>query len=146
MKWKLLFILLFTAFFGQAQTKVIGHKSHSGSHKSFAKVYKNNLFDVNRSNFGLPGNRNIIILDKVIAVNDSVIALKLRESIVCFPFDTRYKDLKKSDFKTKTDTLKNHKIFNKKNTIAFIKSSRNFYPVRFNNPIDSVVFVGFRKK
>lgn len=146
MKWKLLLIFLFTAFIAKAQTKVIGHKSHSGSHNSFAKAYKNNLFDTNKSNFGLPGNRTIVLLDKVIAVNDSVTILRLRESIVCFPFDTSYKDLKISDFNSKTDTIKNHKIFNKKNTIAFIKSNRNFYPVRFSNPIDSVVFVGFRKK
>lgn len=138
-------LFLFTTVICQAQTKVIAHKSHSGSKKSFAKAYQNNLFDINRSNFGLPGNRNVVILDKVVAVNDSVTILKMRESIVCFPFNTNYKDLKETDFKVKIDTLKNHKIFNKKNSEAYIKSIKKYFPIQFNNPIDSVKFVGFRK-
>ena len=145
MKIKLLLLFLLTTIICPAQTKVIAHKSHSGSKKSFAKAYQNNLFDINRSNFGLPGNRNIVILDKVVAVNDSVTILKMRESIVCFPFNTNYKDLKETDFKVKIDTLKNHKIFNKKNSEAYIKSIKKYFPIQFNNPIDSVKFVGFRK-
>lgn len=141
----MLLLFLLTSVICQAQTKVIAHKSHSGSKKTFTKAYKHNLFDIKRSNFGLPGNRNIVILDKVVAINDSVTILQMRESVVCFPFHTKYKDLKESDFKIKIDTLKNHKIFNKNNSEASIKSIKNYFPLQFNNPIDSVKFVGFRK-
>ena len=134
--------ILSTSF---AQTKVIAHKSHSGTNRTFTKAYKKQLFDQNQSNFGLPGNENIIVLDTIIAVNDSIITLKIRESIVCYRYGTTYKDLKKADFNSKTITLKNHKIINKKSTITFLKSNKSIYPLRFNNSLDGVVFVGFKK-
>lgn len=138
-------ITLLVAFYGSyGQTKIIAHKSHSGSSKTFVKAYQNNLFDIKRSNFGLPGNRNIVVLDKVKALNDSLTVLYFRESIVCYQYGTSYSKLKKSDFKSKTDTVRNHKIYNKSNTAKFIKSKGN-RPIRFDNPIDSVKFVGFRK-
>jgi hypothetical protein len=150
MKINIVLILLFTITFCQAQTKVIAHKSHSGSTHTFKKAYQNNLFDINRSNFGLPGNRNIFVLDTIIAVNDSVTVLKMRESNVCYAYGTKYTDLKKSDFKSKSVTLTNHDVFNKKNNITFIKEQRkNLYIeepyISFNNPIEKVVFIGFKK-
>lgn len=145
-KWKLIIALFFLTLTSFAQTKIIAHKSHSGSKKTFLKAYRNNLFDTNRSNFGLPGNTNLVVLDSVIAVNDSVTILKMRESIVCYRFGTSYKDLKKSDFKPKTIKLKNDKIFNRKNSLSFIKSSNNMIGIKFNNPIEEVVFVGFKKR
>lgn len=144
MKIKILLILVFTTAMCHAQTKVIAHKSHSGTNRSFSKAYQKNLFDINRSNFGEPGNRHIIILDKVTALNDSVVILKLRESNGCYRFGVSYEDLKDSDFKMKNDTIINHQILNRKNTLSFIKSSKNFYPYWFDNPIDDVDFVGFK--
>ena len=145
MKINTFILVLLLSALSHAQTKVIAHKSHSGSKATFKKAYQRNLFDLNQSNFGLPDNKNIYILDKVVALNDSITLLQIRESVVCYPFNMNYKKLKKSDFKTRTDTLKNHKIFNKKNTISFIKSAKRPYRVWFSNPIDSVAFVGFRK-
>jgi hypothetical protein len=145
MKISILLLIILTTFLSQAQTKVIAHKSHSGSRNSFMKAYQKNLFDINRSNFGLPGNKTIVVLDKVVALNDSITVLKMRESVVCYPFQMSYKKLKDSDFKPKVDTLKNHKIFNRKNSVAAIKAFKNYYPVQFNNSIDSVSFIGFRK-
>ena len=144
-KW-IIVIFLISIASSYAQTKIVAHKSHSGSKKTFLKAYKNNLFDSNRSNCGLPGNTNLILLDSVIALNDSVTILKMRESIVCYRFGTSYKDLKKSDFKPKTIKLINDKIFNRKNSVSFIKSSNNVNAVKFNNSIDEVVFVGFKKR
>jgi len=140
----MLVLFLLSMSFSFAQTKVISHKSHSGSKKTFRIAYEKSLFNLNQSNFGLPGNRNIVLLDTVIAVNDSVTILKMRESAVCYPFNTSYKDLKKSDFKSKTVRINNHKIFNKKNTISTIKTS-NYFGINFLNSIEEVVFVGFKK-
>ena len=63
MKVNILVILLLSTIWCQAQTKPIAHKSHSGSVSSFAKAYQNNLFDINRSNFGGPGTMPITVLD-----------------------------------------------------------------------------------
>jgi hypothetical protein len=146
MKTTLFFLFLSLAGFGSAQTKVIAHKSHSGSTNAFAKAYKNNLFDMKSSNFGLPGNQTIFVLDTVIAINDSVTILKRRESIVCHAWGTDYKKLKKNDFKTKTDTLVNSDILNAGNSIEFIKANLNinYFEVWFVNDVNDVVFIGFK--
>lgn len=146
MKTNFLIILLLSQLLSYGQTKVIAHKSHSGSHSSFAKAYRNNLFDINNSNFGLPDHKVIVVLDTVIALNESVTVLKIRESTIHHLVGTDYKRLKKSDFKFKTDTLIKNSLFNKKNTIQYIKSAdRSKRTIRFDNPIDEVVFIGFKK-
>lgn len=142
MKLTILLILFFTTAVCHAQTKVIAHKSHSGTSKTFMKAYKENLFDINCSNFGLPGKANIYVLDTVVALNDSVTILKMRESNVCYPFGTKYTDLKDSDFEAKSDTLINDDVFVRRNTVTFIKS-HGTYSIWFSNPIEQVVFIGF---
>jgi hypothetical protein len=144
MKTTLILVLMFTAGICQAQTKVISHKSHSGSKSQFSGAYQKNLFDLKRSNFGGPRLINVVVLDSVVAVNDSVTVLKMRQSNSCYDFHIDYKALKDSDFIKKTETVVNHPILNRKKTVAFIHSSRGqlFW---FDNPIESVVFVGFKK-
>jgi len=83
-------------------------------------------------------------LDTVVAVNDSVTILKMRESSVCFPYRTTYTELKASDFKPKIVRLVNDPVFTRKKTIADIKSAR-YYDIDFSNTIDKVVFIGFKK-
>jgi len=146
---KILIVVLFLlgSVVTQAQTKVIAHKSHSGSKSSFSKAYKNSLFDMNRSNFGLPGNENVLVLDSVIAVNDSVTIIKMRESIVCYPYGTSYEKLKEKDYKSKTFTVTNHELLFKDNPLKLIKAAKkNRYPIWFPNPIDEVVFIGFNEQ
>jgi len=157
MKINILLILLFASLMCQAQTKLIAHKSHSGSVHSFSKAYQNNLFDVNCSNFGLPGNRNIVVVDTIMAVNDSITIVKMRESDVCYPYGTDYRNLEKSDFNRRTEKLINHKLFNKNNSVKLIKHSKNkticcFYMksrqdswITFSNPIKKIVFIGFKE-
>lgn len=127
-----------------AQTKLIAHKSHSGSASTFSKAYQDGLFAIQNANFGLPGNNNIQVLDTVIALNDSVTLFKYRESIVCHRWGTDYKQLSGSDFQAKVDTVVNHPIFNRKNTLKFVKSAATPYPIWFVNLIDEVVFIGFK--
>ncbi|MRX69809.1 hypothetical protein SAMN06265349_101269 [Flavobacterium resistens] len=140
MKTAILSLLFFTGIMCQAQTKVISYKSHSGSKSSFAKAYRNNLFDLKHSNFGIVTVR-IRRLDTIIAVNNSITLVKYRESIAEYNLHTKFEDLEKSDFIHKTDTISNNQILNKKNTVKFIKKSS---PVLFDTPIDEVVFIGFK--
>jgi hypothetical protein len=144
MKTKIFLVLMLITSMCQAQTKVISHKSHSGSKRTFSGAYQKSLFDMRASNFGGPRMINVIVLDSVVAVNDSVTVLKMRESNLCFEFRVNYKDLKDSDFHKRSETVVSHPILNKKNTVAHIHSSRGqlFW---FDNPIESVVFVGFKK-
>ncbi|MFN3916296.1 MAG: hypothetical protein ACK4K0_01025 [Flavobacteriales bacterium] len=146
MKTTLLVLLLSFTGLCSAQTKVIAHKSHSGNANSFSKAYKNSLFDMKNSNFGLPGNMSIFILDTVISVNDSITAYKYRESKVCYQYGTNYKNLKNKDFNHKTDTIVNHPELIKGNTVEHIKASRRVaLPIWYQNPLDEVVFIGFRE-
>ncbi len=146
MKVNILLILLLGAIWCQAQTKPIAHKSHSGSASSFAKAYQNNLFDLNRSNFGLPGARPIIVLDSIIAVNDTLTILKLRKTNSCHQYGTSYKDVKDSQFTSRTDTIVNHEFLIKKYSEAFIRGYRkHHFPIGFQNPLEEVEFIGFKE-
>jgi hypothetical protein len=146
MKTKITLALCFITVFCMSQTKVIAHKSHSGSAKTFSKIYQRGELSNNPSNFGLPGTLKIVILDTIIALNKSVTLVKTRKSMVCQRLDKKASDLKKSDFYTQIDTFVNHKIFNKKNKIAYIKAYlKDEKTINFSNPIESIVFIGFKK-
>jgi hypothetical protein len=146
MKRTIFLVLFFTTVVCHAQTKVIAHKSHGGSSGSFAKAYRENSVDIKEANFGLPGKVNIVVLDTVIAVNDSVTILKMRESAVCYPYGTNYKDLKETDYDFRSDTLVNDAVFTRRNSVVFIKKSRGNYPVWFQNPVEQVVIIGFKEE
>lgn len=141
MKLKILLTLLFFTLLSQAQTKIIAHKSHSGSKSSFAKAYQNNLFDINHSNFGLY-ETNIIRLDTIIAVNKSLTIIKYRRSKDKFVQGKQFIDLKNIDFIYLTNTLINDPLLNKKNTVKFIRKSRKMF---YDTPLDEVKFIGFKK-
>jgi hypothetical protein len=149
MKINLLLLILLAAITSQAQTKVIAHKSHSGSAKTFNKAYNKNLFGARNGSFGLPNTRSIIVLDSVIAINDSITILKIRESKVCVPFGTDYKKMIDSEFARDSISLLNDAVFRKKNTVAYIKNKvYNAYnlPIYFaNSALENVVFIGFKE-
>lgn len=145
-----IFIVLCSTTVCSAQTKIIAHKSHSGSSKHFSKLYKKKGVNAINGNFGEVGSRNIILLDTVVAVNDSITVLKLRKSNVCYPIPgiPDYKELDDSDFESKTDTLVNNPIWNKSNTETFIRNSKRSQSelrIWFYNPFSEVVMVGFKK-
>lgn len=54
-----------------AQTKLISHKSHSGSMATFNTAFENNLFDIGESNFGEPGSEMRFVIDSVILLPDN---------------------------------------------------------------------------
>jgi hypothetical protein len=147
MKKYILVSFLFFGLFAQSQTKIIAHKSHSGSVKNFSKAYKNNLFDINRSNFGGPFIRPLIYLDTVIAVNDSTTILKTRHANFCSIDGTIDQRNDSSNYTYRSETVYNHPLFKQKNSIKSIKSnneSQYFYD--YSNPVKDVVFIGFKEK
>lgn len=146
MKIKLLIITLVVTFSSVAQTKLIAHKSHSGSKHSFSKLYQKKSLDGFSSNFGLPGRASIVIVDTIIAVNNSITIFKMRKSNSCYLSGTDYKSVDKSNFNSISDTLSNDKIFNKRNSVLYIKQmGKKSCRIRFANSLDEAVFIGFRK-
>ena len=145
MKKYILVSFLFFGLVAQSQTKIIAHKSHSGSVKNFSKAYKNNLFDINRSNFGGPFIQPVFYLDTVIAVNDSTTILKTKSPNFCSIKGTDVQKSDPSNYTYRSETVYNHPLFIRNNTVKSIKSStRNEYFYDYSNSINEVVFIGFK--
>jgi len=120
----------------QAQTKWIAHKSHSGSAASFAFVLEaDEDFD---GGFGVAPERTVknAALDSLIFLSDSVVVMVTSDYCKrlgrATPKTTRWRSGK--------DTILNHFVFNKKNSVESMKSylRQSYY---FENPVDSVRFI-----
>lgn len=126
-------LLCLTCF---SQTKLISHRSHSGSNSNFRAAIENNLFDIENSNFGL----SIQYVEKV----DSVV-LKSPNTILISR--KKYRIINgKIDKTTKTiDTV------NRANSIQFFKAKsidslkREIKRTYKLINLDSAKFIGFNK-
>ncbi|MDP4827619.1 MAG: hypothetical protein NWR73_08025 [Flavobacteriales bacterium] len=102
---------------------------------------------MNSSNFGLPGDRKVIVLDSVIVINESMTLLKFRESKSCHPFGTNFQSLKASDLKLRTDTLLSHEVLNGSNTVAgaraYLEDHYNYFGS--NSSPERIVLIGFKE-
>ena len=146
MKFKHLFVILgvmiSTSLF--AQTKLISHKSHSGSTSNFAIALEKNLFDIKDSNFGVAPIRGIkkAQLDSLIFLTDTSVVMVTSE--YCGWVEEQIKKPKKINNPKKwqagTDTVFHHKLFSRKNSIEKIKKKleKDYF---FKNAIDSIKFV-----
>lgn len=126
-----------------SQTKLIAHKSHSGSSVNFKKSIKGNLFHIGESNFGMAPQRHVrnSSLDTVKLLSPNVAVMVTSENCHWEDFDGR--DRSKSElWSAGSDTVYDHPVFNAKNSIPEMKTKlkREYY---FANSIDSVVFIGF---
>lgn len=140
MKTSLTFsILLISCFtFLQAQTKLIAHKSHSGSFSNFKIALENNLFDMEASNFGAAPIELIQTarLDTLIYLSDST-AIMITSDIC----RQRRRGIE-SLWKAGRDTVYYHPLFrlqHKKDSIKEVLDKT----YHFKNPADSVVFIGY---
>ncbi len=126
------FCLLFSVL--HAQTKIIAHKSHSGSNENFKIAYETGFFDIENSNFGMAPEPTVrsSSLDSLIFLSDSVAVIVTSERC-----ERRQRTSKWSAGK---DTLYNHFLFTKKNSPAYIKNYLKQY-YNFQNPVDSVKFI-----
>ena len=137
------FILYFFNSFGQ--TKLISHKSHSGSNTTFSNSMKKNLFNIGESNFGMAPERFVrnSNLDTVKLLSPHVAVMITSES--CLRDDYSRNKSSMELWSAGTDTVYNHDVFNSKNSIAQIKSKlkNNYF---FDNSVDNIVFIGFDGK
>lgn len=122
-----------------SQTKLIAFKSHSGTSIHFNTAVSENLFDANFSNLGIVPKR--MVTD---AKLDSVIILNENESIlVTSSASRRLSAGVKKEWKPGRETVRNNKLFSKKN-IDSVKQvlKKEYY---FVNDMDSVVFMEYDK-
>ncbi len=121
-----------------SQTKLIAHKSHSGSSQNFKKSLQYDLFDIQDSNFGMVPSRYIqnANLDSLIYISKTQAVMVT--SNTC---EDTYEETS-SIWEAGRDTVINHPLFSKKHALDSIKIvlAQQFY---FSNPIDSIVFIGY---
>lgn len=146
MRHSLLLLTLSFLLFGKsltAQTKLIAHKSHSGSAANFSKALNKNLFNIGESNFGMAPQRHVrnSNLDTVKLLSPTVAVMVTSES--CYWEDYGGGDRSNGQlWSAGTDTVYDHPVFNRKNTVQDIKKKlkQEYF---FQNPVDSIVFIGF---
>lgn len=140
----ILFLLLAFSI-GQAQTKLISHKSHSGTNATFRIAVTNNLFDIENSNLGVAPERLVrkAVLDTVIFIS------KEKQIMITSEFceiKNIYSNKTESNlWRAGKDTVHHHELFSNQHALDSIKQvlKNQFY---FRNNIDKVVFIGFDNK
>jgi hypothetical protein len=138
--------ILFFSMATFAQTKLIAHKSHSGSNSTFSKALKSVLFDKGDSNFGMAPNPNIqyAVLDSVIIISDSQTVMVTSE--VCrgpqySRIDKNTRAYKEVEWKAGSDTVLHHPLFKKEHRLDSVRGVvRSKY---WFKPTSEIVFIGF---
>lgn len=143
---KQLFLFVCLCFFGLtawSQTKLIAHKSHSGSAKSFKYSLHSKAFSKGESNFGQAPQRLVrnSRLDTVRLLPDARVVMITSES--CYWAD--YGGSPESNpelWSAGKDTLNGHPLFNAEHTPMEIRKTLKdeYY---FTNSPASVVLIGF---
>jgi hypothetical protein len=99
-----------------AQTKLIAHKSHSGSDRNFRIAYDAGFFDMDNSNFGMAPERTVrtASLDSLILISDTLAVMVTSE--YCKRPISRKKDAT-TKWREGRDTVRNHPLFSKRYSI-----------------------------
>lgn len=124
---------------GFTQTKIIAHKSHSGS--------KGTYFSGIPDNFGHAPEPFVMNshLDSVIFVSDSV-AVMVTSVCMVRRYQTINNGSKNSgNWRPGRDTVYHHPLFTQQHKLDSIKTVLN-ESYHFTNPMDSAVFIGFDNK
>jgi hypothetical protein len=146
MKTILTNLFLFVTVISVAQTKLISHKSHSGSTENFRVSFENELFDIGNSNLGEAPDRfeRNAKLDTVVYISkQKAIMITSEHCVSANRYD--HKIIKKTIWKAGKDTVYNHVLFSKKHSLDSIKKVLK-EEYNFKNDIENVVFIGFDNK
>lgn len=126
-----------------AQTKLISHKSHSGSNTNFALALKGNLFNINESNLGHAPNRIVenAALDSVIYISEQEVILVTNKHNVDGFLDSSDSTV----WVPGREIVVDHPLFSKNHSLDSIKQILK-EQYNFKNDIDKTVFVGYDNK
>ncbi len=144
-----LFFFSLFSIISLSQTKLISHKSHSGTTANFRIALDENLFDIGDSNLGDVPYREVknAQLDTVIYISKGKSVMITSEYCkIENRYDRINEDKSLGDFwKKGADTVFNHPLFSKKHSLDSIKDvlKKQFH---FKNDIDKVIFIGFDNK
>jgi hypothetical protein len=146
MKKLILAFLVAFATIGNAQTKLISHKSHSGSNETFALAVENDLFDIVESNFGNPiMTRDYKKLDSVIYLSENKVIRVTSEYTKRFRTTDREECTKPELIKIRKDTVViKPKSVRKGLTIKELKTNSEF--LKTYNDTAQTVYNGFDDK
>lgn len=147
MKQFVILLSLFISFVCNSQTKLISHKSHSGSAETFALAIENDLFDIEDSNFGyIIRTENFVKLDSVIYISENKVVRVSSE------YTQRYKNSNKQKCsadeltKIKKDTIIIKPKSTKKGlTVKDVKANLDSLKI-YNNNLNETIYKGFDKK
>lgn len=129
-----------------AQTKVIAHKSISGSNTSFADSYTKGTSELDGSNFGMAPERRDRFLNASSPQLDTVIFLSKTRAVMitsCEAYKKGGKSYTPSPlWRPGRDTVFNHPLFSKNHSLDSIKDVlKSEYS--FVNDIETTVFLGY---
>lgn len=124
-----------------AQTKLIAHKSHSGTVESFRLAYENNSPELENTNFGAAPERTVVTasLDSLIFISDSLAVM------VTSKFCEKRNSSESKLWRAGRDTVRNHPLFSKQHALDSIKNilERRYH---FKNSVDRIKFIGYDNK
>jgi len=125
----LTFLFILLSIPAVSQTRLISHKSHSGSVATFSTALESSLFDIAASNFGEPGSEMRFVVDSVILLPDNraVVIASEKDVWVTYP--------KSSLVLTGRDTLYNEllsKRHNKDSLTRILEREGSRQPVLIN--------------
>ncbi len=139
----LFFCLYFFGTMAWSQTKLIAHKSHSGSAKSFKYSLHSKAFNKGESNFGQAPQRMVrnSRLDTVRLLPDARVVMITSESCYWEDYGGR-PESNPELWSAGKDTLNGHPLFNAEHTPMEIRKTlkEEYY---FTNSPTSVVLIGF---
>jgi hypothetical protein len=125
LKMRMLIVTFCSLFsiIGMAQTKLISHKSHSGSNTNFRIALEENLFDIENSNLGAAPDRfeRNANLDTVVYVSKGKAVMITSEHCVKTDRDS-YKIIQSKLWRAGKDTVFNHPLFSKNHSLDSIKN------------------------
>ena len=149
-KMRTLSIVIFSLFVGNSfsQTKLIAHKSHSGSDKNFRIAIEANLFDSNNANFGEIVNEyteNYEKIDSIIKISPTKIVRVKSNYYQVFERADKSKVGKLEYLNTVRDTIttENTKILSNNELKTLVKSDKKYIKSIDTN---KVVIVDFKEK
>jgi hypothetical protein len=120
-----------------AQTKLINHRSHSGSNETFADKFANDA--IPNSNLGASPTRIVLTakLDSLIYVNDST-AVMVTSRFCADRYDVSEEP---TNWKPGKDTIRSHPLFGKQHQLDVIKRTiKNDY--NFNDA-KNIKYIGY---
>ena len=119
------------------QTKLVSHRSHSGSDANFRTAIEKDLFDIGNSNFGLVVKYTDKIDTVILKGKNQIIVVKKRYRIINGKPD---KTISARDTLTKANAAD----FFKANSMDGLKAE--IHKMYKTAKLDSILFIGFNKK